>query len=89
MNSTPLVVGQSQTTVHSGMIGGVMYTGTSTTSLPPTVIPAHPPKTQVMDEGALDISVDLRKKQKQLIVEGKTITIESASDDKVVYSISD
>ena len=66
-----------------------MYNGTSTTSLPPTVIPANPPQTQVIDQGNIEVQVDLRKNRKQLIVEGKTITIESADSTKLVYSISD
>ena len=86
MNSTPLVIPNSATTTTSGNIGGVPYSGTSTTSLPPTVIRAHPPQAQTMDEGSLLIAVDLRK-EKQLIVEGKTIAIESADASKLVYMI--
>lgn len=89
MNSTPLIIPNSATTTETGMVGGVMYSGTSTTSLPPTVIPAHPPKAQVLDDGSIEIAVDLRKQLKQMIVEGKTITIESADDTKLVYSISE
>jgi hypothetical protein len=88
MNSTPLVIQNSQTTTHSGMVGGMMYNGTSTTSLPPTVIPANPPQAQVLDQGNVEITVDLKKGPKQLIVEGKTLTIESADNTKLVYSIS-
>lgn len=89
MNSTPLIIQNSQTTVQSGMFGGTMYSGTSTTSLPPTVIPVHPPQTQVLDQGAVEILVDIGKNERQLIVEGKTITIESADNTKLVYSISE
>lgn len=89
MNSTPLIIQNSQTTAHSGMVGGTMYSGTSTTSLPPTIIPAHPPQAQVLDQGALEFSVDIGKNERQLIVEGKTITIESADNTKLVYSISE
>jgi hypothetical protein len=86
MNSTPLVIANSATTTTSGNIDGVPYSGTSTTSLPPTVIPAHPPQAQTMDEGSLLIAADLRK-EKQLIVEGKTIAIESADASRLVYMI--
>ena len=87
MNSTPLVIPNSATTRTHGNIGGIPYSGTSTTHLPPSVIPAHPPQAQTMDDGSLLIAVDV-KKDKQLIVGGKTITIESADAAKLVYSIS-
>jgi hypothetical protein len=86
MNSTPLIIPNEATTRTTGMIGGLPYSGTSTTSLPPTVIPAHPPQAQTMDDGSLLIAVDLSK-EKQLIVEGKTITIESADASRLVYMI--
>jgi len=89
MNSTPIVIQNSQTTTHSGMIGGTMYSGTSTTSAPPTIIAPNTPQAQVLSRGAVELSVDLKKANKVLLVEGKTITIESADDTKVVYSISE
>ena len=39
-----------------------------------------------MDDGSLLIAVDLRK-EKQLIVEDKTIAIESADASRLVYMI--
>lgn len=87
MNSTPLVIPNSHTTNHSGMVGGVAYSGTSTSSLPPTVIPANTPDTQVLDHGAVEISLDLKKAEKTIVVDGKTIAIGSADSSMVVYSI--
>jgi len=89
MNSTPLVIQNTQTTTHSGMVGGTMYSGTSITSAPPTIIPANTPQAQVLDQGAVEIVVDLKKAKKVMVVEGKTITIESADDTQLVYSISE
>jgi hypothetical protein len=89
MNSTPLVIQNTQSVTHSGMVGGKMYHGTSTTSAPPTVIPANTPQAQFLDQGAVEITVDLKKANKVMVVEGKKITIESADDTQVVYSISD
>jgi len=86
MNSTPLIVPNSATTRTTGMIGAMPYSGTSTTSLPPTIIPAHPPQPQAMDDGSLLIAVDLGQ-QKQFTVEGRTITIESADASRLVYMI--
>lgn len=87
MNSTPLIIQNSQTTHTSGMVGGTFFNGTSTTSAPPTIIPPNVPQAQVIDQGNLDIFVDLKKTKKILIVEGKTLKIESADDSKLVYSI--
>jgi hypothetical protein len=87
MNSTPLIIQNSSTTTHSGMVGGTMYSGTSTTALPPTVIPAQTPQAQVLDQGTMEVSVDLNKKKRELIVDGKTIVIEKADNNKLVYSI--
>lgn len=89
MNSTPLVIQNTQTATHSGVVGGTMYSGTSTTSAPPTIIPANTPQAQFLNQGAVEIAVDLKKTNKVMVVEGKKITIESADDTQVVYSISE
>jgi hypothetical protein len=97
MNSTPLIIPNTATTTHSGSVnvygpsgyGHGSYSGTSTTTLPPTVIPAHPPAPMVMDEGSLLLSVDLSSKPSQLSVAGKTITVLQASSDRLVYQLSE
>jgi hypothetical protein len=65
------------------------YSGTSTTTLPPTVIPAHPPAPMVMDEGSLLLSVDLSRKPAQLSVAGKTLTILQADSVRLLYVLSE
>lgn len=97
MNSTPLVIPNTATTTHSGSVnvygptgyGSGSYSGTSTTVLPPTVIPAHPPAPMVMDEGNLLLSVDLSKKPAQLSVAGKTLTILQADSVRLTYVLSE
>ena len=89
MNSTPMVVQNSQTTSYSGFAGGTAYSGVATTSASPTIIPANTPQAQILDKGAVEIDIDLKKQEKVLVVEGKTISIISADDTKVVYSISE
>jgi hypothetical protein len=96
MNSTPLIIPNTATTTQSGTVnvygsggsGFGSYSGTSTTVLPPTVIPAHPPAPMVMDEGSLLLSVDLSKKPAQLSVAGKTLTILSADSSSLTYILS-
>jgi hypothetical protein len=97
MNSTPLIIPNTATTTSSGSVniygpsgyGRGSYSGTSTTSLPPTVIPAHPPAPVVMDEGSLLLSVDLSRKPAQLSVAGKTITVLQADNSRLLYVLSE
>ena len=97
MNSTPLVIPNTATTTQSGSVnvygpngyGSGSYSGTSTTVLPPTVIPAHPPAPVMMDEGSLLLSVDLSRKPAQLSVGGKTLTILQADSARIVYVLSE
>ena len=97
MNSTPLVIPNTAATTHSGSVnmygsggyGHGSYSGTSTTALPPTVIPAHPPAPMVMDEGGLLLSVDLSRKPAQLSVAGKTLTVLQADSDRLTYVLSE
>ena len=97
MNSTPLIIPNTATTTQSGSVnvygpngyGTGSYSGTSTTQLPPTVIPAHPPAPMVMDEGSLLLSVDLSRKPPQLSVAGKTLTILSADSSSLTYILSE
>jgi hypothetical protein len=97
MNSTPLVIPNTATTTHSGSVnvygsagyGHGSYSGTSTTMLPPTVIPARTPAPMVMDEGSLLLSVDLSRKPTQLSVAGKTITVIEADNARLLYVLSE
>jgi len=97
MNSTPLIIPNTATTTHSGSVnvygpngyGHGSYSGTSTTALPPTVIPAHSPAPMVMDEGCLSLSVDLSSKSAQLLAAGKTITVLQADNARLVYVLSE
>jgi hypothetical protein len=97
MNSTPLIIPNTATTTQSGSVNvygpngysSGSYSGTSTTRLPPTVIPAHPPAPMVMDEGSLLLSVDLSRKPAQLSVAGKTLTILQADSATLRYVLSE
>ncbi|HSS17135.1 MAG TPA: hypothetical protein VLQ29_09160 [Candidatus Dormibacteraeota bacterium] len=97
MNSTPLVIPNTATTTQSGSVnvygrngyGHGSYSGTSTTVLPPTVIPAHLPAPLVMDDGSLLLSVDLSRKPAQLSVAGKTLTVLQADNARLLYMLSE
>ena len=97
MNSTPIVIPNTATTTQSGSVnvygpngyGHGSYSGTSATTLPSTVIPAHPPAPMVMDEGSLLLSVDLSQRPAQLSVAGKTLTLLQADSTRLVYVLSE
>jgi hypothetical protein len=97
MNSTPIVIPNTATTIQSGTVnvqgpnGNATgsYSGTATTSLPPTVIPAQPPAPVVMDDGSLLLSVDLSRKPAQLSVAGKTLTVLRADAAKLTYVLAE
>ncbi len=50
MNSTAMVIPNSQTTTFTGFAGGQPVMGTATTYGPPTVIPAHPPEPEELPQ---------------------------------------
>ncbi|MCH8173308.1 MAG: hypothetical protein IIA70_08400 [Proteobacteria bacterium] len=87
MNSTPIIVQNSQTTRHSGTIGGVRYSGTSVTDSGPVVIPPNTPEAKVIDQGGMQIFVELNDGSGEFFVEGRTIKIENADSSHVVYFI--
>jgi hypothetical protein len=97
MNSTPLIIPNTATTTYNGSVnvngpnGYAVgsYSGTSRTTLPPTVIPAQPPASVVMDDGSLLLSVDLSRKPALLSVAGKTLTILRADADRLTYMLSE
>lgn len=93
MNSTPLLIPNTATTVSSGTVVGPSgvstYHGSATTALPPTYIPPHTPTPVVMDDGSLIVPVDLAAKPARLSVEGKTLTIIKAEPTKLVYVLSE
>jgi hypothetical protein len=97
MNSTPLIIPNTTTTMHSGSVnvygpngyGHGSYSGTSTSVGRPTAIPAHPPAPVVMDEGSLLLSVDLSRKPAQLSVAGKTLIVLQAGNARLLYVLSE
>ena len=87
MNSTPLVFNTSDTSSHSGTINGQYYSGNSTTTKT-NIIPAAGSTTQTMDNSAFKITVNLKDKEKFLLVEGYKIEIIKASKSSIEYVIS-
>lgn len=86
MNSTPTVIPNVQTTTTSGYIGSTPVTGTATTYGAPTVIPAHPPETQVLSQAQVSFQIDVSK-ERSFSVSGKTVLIINATPTSLTYNI--
>lgn len=85
MNSSgPLIIPNSGYSTHSGTVSGsggtAYYSGSSRTSLPPTVIPIEPPKPVYMPEGQLNIFLNVNELPAEFIVEGTTIIVTAADE---------
>ncbi|MDO8838518.1 MAG: hypothetical protein Q7V31_06275 [Parvibaculum sp.] len=86
MNSSPIVIPNTQTTTTSGYIGTTPVAATSTTYGPPTVIPANPPAAQVMPQAEVVFLVDLSK-EREFVVSGKLIEVIDATPSSITYRI--
>lgn len=86
MNSTALVLPNTQTTTTTGYVGSTPMSGTSTTYGTPTVIPAHPPQAQVLPQAQVSFEIDLSK-DKSFVVAGKRVDIINAQPGSLTYRI--
>jgi len=87
MNSTPMVISNTQTTTFTGFAGGQPVMGTATTYGPPTVIPAHPPEAQELPQADVVFQVDLTK-ETGFVVAGKRVEILRATSTSLSYRIN-
>ena len=86
MNSTPLVIPNTQTSTMNGYVGNVPVSATSSTSGPPIVIPAQTPDAKVMPQAQVVFEIDLAK-EREFVAGGKTIEIISATQGALKYRI--
>lgn len=84
MNSTPVVVNPSTQTYYSGNVGGVFYSGNSSTSAYPIIVPPNTPQDRVAGIRDLNLSVGI---DEQVVVAGKTFTVLAADANQVTYSL--
>lgn len=89
MNSSgPIVIPNTNTTYHTGNVGGVTYSGTSYSDAPPTVIMPDKPQAKYMSRGTQWIAVDLTKLPQTFIVEGDKVTVFAADNLKAEILVS-
>lgn len=86
MNSSPIVIPNTQTTTTSGFVGTTPVTATSTTYAPPTVIPANPPQAQVLPQAEVIFQIDMLR-ESEFVVGGKKIEVISIAPTSISYRI--
>ena len=75
MNQGPIIIPNTQTTYHSGTVGGYSYSGSSTGTAPPTVINPSKPDAKYIDRGTLFIQVEIAKLPQSFVIEGEKVTV--------------
>tara|TARA_R110002110_G_scaffold284800_6_gene498862 strand:- start:2312 stop:2845 length:534 start_codon:yes stop_codon:yes gene_type:complete len=86
MNSSAVIIPNTQTTTTSGFVGTTPVTATSTTYMPPTVIPANPPRAQVLPQADVVFQIDLLQ-EREFIVGGKQIEVIDVTPTSISYRI--
>ncbi len=88
MNSSPIVISNSQTRTTTGNVGNVpMYAQTNIQG-PTTILPPNTPTARYMDRNANLINVDIRKLPANIVVEGVTIKLLEVDGGSVKYVIT-
>lgn len=87
MNSTPLVIPNQTNTSYRGNVGGTYFSGTSTTTGSPTVIPANTPDAVINQRGAVVVDVSKEELPAEVPMGDFLITITDFSSLKLDYSV--
>lgn len=87
MNSSPIVIDRSSTTMASGFVGGQAFSGSATTSSMPIILPPATPRARVSERSRHSIELDARDLPKTILVEGHRIRVLSADALKVRYIV--
>jgi len=75
MNSSPIVISNSSTTAHSGQVGGVPFSGHSTTTGPTVVIPPNTPEPIYFERSKNIIALDISRLPLSFVVEGVMVRV--------------
>jgi hypothetical protein len=88
MNSSPIVISNSQTRTTTGNVGNVPFSAQTNVQGPTTILPPNTPTARYMDRNANLISVDTRKLPANIVVEGMTIKLLEVDGGSVRYVIT-
>lgn len=86
MNSSPIVVPNTQTTTTSGFVSTTPVAATSTIYAPPTIIPANPPQAQVLPQAEVIFQIDMSR-ESEFVVGGMRIEVLGATSTSISYRI--
>ena len=88
MNSTPIVINNSQTRTTTGSIGNTPVYAQTNVQGPSTILPPNTPAARYMERNANLISVDTKKLPSNIAVEGMTIRVLDVDGGSVRYIIT-
>jgi hypothetical protein len=80
MNSSAIILPNTQNTFYSGNVGGQSYYGSATTTGVSTVIPSNTPDPVIYDKYANKISIPIGSLPQKILVNNTEITILEATD---------
>ncbi|MCE5973427.1 hypothetical protein LZA78_08045 [Sinirhodobacter sp. WL0062] len=87
MNSTPIMIGGNSQTYHTGNIGYLPYSGTSTTYRAPVFLPPNTPSDMITGVREITIRVPTRAGANSVSIAGHVLTVISASENQVTYTL--
>jgi hypothetical protein len=88
MNSTPIVISNSQTRTTTGSVGNTPIYAQTNIQGPSTILPPSTPTARYMDRNANTINVDTKKLPSNIVVEGMVIRILEVDSGSVRYLIT-
>ena len=88
MNSTPIVINNSQTRTTTGSIGNTPIYGQTNVQGPSTILPPNTPSARYMERNANIIAIDTKKLPSNIVVEGILIRVLEVDSGSVRYIIT-
>jgi len=88
MNSTPIVIPNTQTRTTTGNMGNMPLYAQTNLQGPPIILPPTTPAARYMERNSNIINIDLTKIPNNIYVEGMIIRILEVGSDSVRYSIT-
>ena len=86
VNSSPIIIPNSQSTSFSGNVGGRSFYGTSNTYGAPIFLPPNTPADMVSGVREISIKVSTKAGSNTIVIGGKTLVVLSASNNQLQYS---
>ncbi len=88
MNSTPIIINNSQTRTTTGSIGNTPIYAQTNVQSPSTILPPNTPTARFMERNANIITIDTKKLPSNIAVEGMLIRVLEVDGGSVRYIIT-